>query len=431
MEQSELHSVSNDIEMLSNEEDIRSKTETTNDKPSNTNVKLDYFLSNINYIVSYFEKNEIDLAKNVPLTNITVQSYPKYLTNSELFNLELNDVSFRKTILIQYVIVLSSFLKPISQNQKKMFIFTKAQQDKISNELNHCVNVLKKFNEKAVNILNDEAVWEKWKENGCNQQFEKYPDDNLRNIFKKEKVASVKKTLNIENSPLNSLFNFTKEFNVDMKELKNIKVNFEIESIFNEVPFIGTFLEKVLSDADPSMEIDEKSRLINLDKSFSWKFLRLLSDNDITKLNNDKNSKVLSICEDYFNKYKIKGINDINLLSQPPNSVGKEKIIVNPINFPNNTPNTTTNGTMEKKQVIVPPTQKEKEKISISKEKDKEKEDTKHSNSASNNDNSNNNNSNNNHSSNIKEKGRDGHFIHKKRSADRGTSNTSGKKHKY
>ena len=59
MEQSELHSVSNDIEMLSNEEDIRSKTETTNDKPSNTNVKLDYFLSNINYIVSYFERKNI------------------------------------------------------------------------------------------------------------------------------------------------------------------------------------------------------------------------------------------------------------------------------------------------------------------------------------------------------------------------------------
>lgn len=431
MEQSNRHLASNDIEMLSNEEeDIHSKTETTNEKPSNTNIKLDYFLSNINYIVSYFEKNEVILSKNDPLTNVTVQSYPKYLTNSELFNLELNDASFRKTILIQYVIVLSSFLKPISQNQKKMFIFTKVQQDKISNELSHCVNVLKKFNEKAINILNDEAVWEKWKENGCNQQFEKYPDDNLRNFFKKEKVPTMKK-IHVENSPLNSLFNFTKEFNVDMKELKNIKVNFEIESIFNEVPFIGTFLEKVLSDADPSMEIDEKSRIINLDKSFSWKFLRLLSDNDITKLNNDKNSKVLSICEDYFNKYKIKGINDINLLSQPLNPVVKEKIIVNPINLPNTTTNTTTNSTMEKKQVIVPPPiHKEKEKITIN----KEKEDTKHINPMNNNDNSNNNNSNNNHNSNNnsgKDKGRDGHFIHKKRSADRGTSNTNGKKHKY
>ena len=403
--------------MLSNEDLME-----IDNAPRNNNTKLDIFLANINYIVDFFDKNEID--KENSNCNIAIQSYPKYLTNSELFNLELNDSSFRKTILIQFIIVLSSFIKPISQNQKKIFVFPKSISEKITNELNHCVTVLKKSNQKVLNILNDETVWEKWKENGCSTPFEKFPDENLKKLFNDTNTKfSKRKKIVVDGCPLNNLFNFEKEFNIDMNDIYNININFEIESIFNQVPFIGTFVEKVLSDADPTLEIEEKQRIINLDKSFSWKFLRLLSHNDITRLNNDKNSKVISICEDYFNKYKTKEVSNLTLFPQPapaPPAPPKEKIVVNTNNLPpiSNNSSTTNNTTVvittttEKKQITaVPSAHKEKEKISIS------KEDNKHDNS--------------NHSNGRdKDKNRD-HYLHKKRSADRNNTQSSNKKHKF
>lgn len=396
--------------MLSNEDLME-----IDNQPNSNNTKIDTFLANINYIVDFFNKNEID--KENSNCNIAIQSYPKYLTNSELFNLELNDSSFRKTILIQFIIVLSSLIKPISQNQKKIFVFPKSITDKISNEINHCITVLKKSNEKVLNVLKDEAVWEKWKENGCSTPFEKYPDDNLKKLFNDNNSNFGKrKKIVVECCPLNSLYNFEKEFNIDMNEINNIKVNFEIESIFNQVPFIGTFTEKVFSDADPTMEIDEKQRIINLDKSFSWKFLRLLSHNDITRLNNDKNEKVLSICEDYFNKYKTSEVSSLNLFPQPAQAVPtppKEKIVVNTNNLPpisNNTNNVVITTTDKKQIQVVPSSHKEKEKISIS------KEDNKHDNS--------------NHNGRDKDKNKE-HYIHKKRSADRNNTQSSNKKHKF
>ena len=387
--------------MLSNEDLME-----IDNAPSNNNTKMDNFLANINYI-----------DKENSNCNIAIQSYPKYLTNSELFNLELNDSSFRKTILIQFIIVLSSFIKPISQNQKKIFVFPKSISEKITNELNHCVTVLKKSNEKVLNILNDETVWEKWKENGCSTPFEKFPDDNLKKIFNDSNTTfSKRKKIVVDGCPLNSLFNFEKEFSIDMNDIYNININFEIESIFNQVPFIGTFVEKVLSDSDPTMEIEEKQRIINLDKSFSWKFLRLLSHNDITRLNNDKNSKVISICEDYFNKYKTKEVSNLTLFPQPAPAPPKEKIVVNTNNLPPISNNSTTSNNSnvvmtttatEKKQIPA----KEKEKISIS------KEDNKHDNS--------------NHSNGRdKDKNRE-HYLHKKRSADRNNTQSSNKKHKF
>ena len=188
--------------MLSNEDLME-----IDNQPNSNNTKIDTFLANINYIVDFFNKNEID--KENSNCNIAIQSYPKYLTNSELFNLELNDSSFRKTILIQFIIVLSSLIKPISQNQKKIFVFPKSITDKISNEINHCITVLKKSNEKVLNVLKDEAVWEKWKENGCSTPFEKYPDDNLKKLFNDNNSNFGKrKKIEVECCPLNSLYNF-------------------------------------------------------------------------------------------------------------------------------------------------------------------------------------------------------------------------------
>ncbi len=84
--------------------------------------KLEIFFTNINKILSFFENHLISYENTD-----SVLSYPKYLTSQDLFDLQLQDSSFRKTILIQFLIVLRSFLKPVTVTQKKLFFFTDNQ----------------------------------------------------------------------------------------------------------------------------------------------------------------------------------------------------------------------------------------------------------------------------------------------------------------
>jgi hypothetical protein len=253
------------------------------------------------------------------------------------------------------------------------------------------------------NIINslfkDEIIWGKWKEGNCNSLIEKYPDDNLKNIFdikvssqhKKEKKKFVFDKIN----SLYGKYDYQKEFSFNIHDLKNIKMDFSLESIYNPVPFIGRYIERVINDNDVENEFEESEKIGNVDQSFSWKFLRLLSHEDLTKLFNETNLKVNSICETYFNNYKIKGSEfNINFkLNNDENQI-KEKITVNTNLLHNqNETNITTKDIKpaepEKKQVIPMPIvhikekeynvdkdkqSKEKEKDKVNKEHDKHKE---------------------------------------------------------
>ena len=112
---------------------------------------------------------------------------------------------------------------------------------------------------------------------------------------------------------------FEKNFNITKDSLKNIKVKFEIESLKTEVPFFGQYIERVIKEQDPINEINENERIVNIDNSFTWKTLRLLSERDLNSLNTDNKSKVLNISEVYYNKYKINDEKVINFKHLPPN----------------------------------------------------------------------------------------------------------------
>ena len=89
--------------------------------------KIKIFFSNIEKILNFFENNAISINEASYESKESIMSYPKYLTSQDLFDLQLQDSSFRKTILTQFYIVLKSFLNPVSQNQKKVFAFDENQ----------------------------------------------------------------------------------------------------------------------------------------------------------------------------------------------------------------------------------------------------------------------------------------------------------------
>jgi hypothetical protein len=219
------------------------------------NTKLEIFLNNMKRIISYFDKNTI-----TEDSSTAILTYPKYLTNQNLFDLQLNDCSFRKTILTQFLIVLKSFLKPVSQIQKRFFVFNEIDKNKI-NEI--ITNIEKTFSNSAkVNkVLAEEEAWEDWKEKGC-PTYEKHPTDELiQNLIRREKKPKYNYKVEVINN-----YDFSKAFEVNVDEMKKIDVKLTYsETLNSENPFLGNYIERVLRDADPTYEIEESSKISNID----------------------------------------------------------------------------------------------------------------------------------------------------------------------
>ncbi len=243
-----------------------------------THNKFDIFLVNLNKIISFFNKNKINLNDN----SESILTYPKYLTSPDLFDLQLNDSSFRKTILLQFLIVLKSFLKPISQMQKKSFVFSDKEKLQVNEMIEKIISILnlnKDPNHYLYLILNDEEMWEKWKENGC-QTYEKFFDENTLKDFQKyvaeydkkkadsneKKYVPLKaKTLfKVDTSQINNELNKHLDFNMD--ELQKFEINHTYTGgIQSDNPFMGDYLERLLKDNDPTNEIEDGFKITNSD----------------------------------------------------------------------------------------------------------------------------------------------------------------------
>jgi hypothetical protein len=232
--------------------------------------KIEIFLNNISKILNYFENYKIDLSDK----SDTVLSYPKYLTSPDLFELQLRDSSFRLTIFSQFYIVLKSFLRPVSQAQKKLFnsLMGENEKKKISDTINQISEILKSnesFYKKFTKIIKEEESWENWKEAGC-PSFEKFPsEENKKQVEETRKL--VESRINNEGfryKPVKSKtlfkvegygnYDFNKTFDVNMNDLKNFKVNTSYqETLRSENPFLGNYIERVFRDNDPEMDIEE------------------------------------------------------------------------------------------------------------------------------------------------------------------------------
>lgn len=249
--------------------------------------KFEIFLINMNKVISFFSKNKINLNDN----SESILTYPKYLTSPDLFDLQLSDSSFRKTVLLQFLIVLKSFIKPISITQKKVFIISDKEKHQINETINRIFSLVhpyKDLNNYFNLILNNEEIWEKWKEGGC-QTYEKFFDEIQKKDFdklvedieKKYTDNKDKKFIPIKAKPYfkldtqpSSEMNKILEFNLE--ELQKLEINLSYTgSIQSDYPFLGDYLERILKDNDPTNEIEEGFKIVNSDPVIYQIFLIL------------------------------------------------------------------------------------------------------------------------------------------------------------
>lgn len=302
-------------------------------------TKFEIFINNVNRILNYFKNNHCEVSEGEDV----LVSYPKYLNGEHLFSLQLKDSSFQLTILIQYWIVFSSFLRPVSVQQKKSFILNETMRDQINEILNKITSLIEKFSDYGktiLNILKNEENWETWKEKGCPSYEKLYSIDLKKELEEiKQKVSSRKNKFSKISKGHASLFkidsfnsydfNSAMKVNIDgMLNLKNPPQYYE--SLNSDNPFLGKYLERVMKDNDPEMGIEEGISKIDevfnlIIQTFNWKFIRLVSSHEISKVNNE--NKVNGIVKEYADKYKLNNYEfKLKETNEIPQNINSNKI---------------------------------------------------------------------------------------------------------
>ena len=305
------------------------KNQNNNNKGILQNLKpIDIFLMNIEYIIKYFEEhNEQNSCHFQNFENwISLEKYPKLFHQYDIFYEQIKQPLFRKSFIMQLLIVLNSFITPINKCQKDSFKFSQNQKENIINLIRKCILYLhEKYNIFFYDIIKNENKWSKWKENSCpeiekiinnkkeKENVKKNEKENKEENKEKDDIQS--KIINIKSKFSNYNLSFIddkSEFSKNINELKETKINdikfsSSIERINSECVFFGAYLEQIFKDLDPENdEENNKERVFNNVHWFSWKFLRLLAEGDLNKINTEEKYKLLSISEDFYKQFADK-----------------------------------------------------------------------------------------------------------------------------
>ncbi|CAF3444914.1 unnamed protein product [Rotaria sp. Silwood1] len=201
--------------------------------------------------------------------------------------LQLNDVTFRQNILVQFLIIFQYLVLPVKFKQPQQTLNEEQSQwiKKTTNQIN---DLLKQTGTNAdvfticiQHILKREEMWNLWKNNGC-------PD------FSKSKLNFQKKNSNQSYAPYRlsdnirqSIQQASKRRTMNFEELRNTSQQF--------IPSIREFFEPIIeqlqtvslkgstNDSNDNKEQitkeleKERERILQQDPSLVWRALRLLA----------------------------------------------------------------------------------------------------------------------------------------------------------
>ena len=235
------------------------------------------------------EQKSVDHKASSSRKNLSSKRHNKYMTNSQLLHLQLQDPEIRMHILTQLFIISAYLSYSISSNEdmNKMTVarvcgnLTKLEER--AGELLKLTPPNGQIQYKTLRwILQErETIWREWKKSKCEPQIAKKHDKEF-NCDGSKKQAQTDKTLDDDQSILESLSNHY-TFKVDKSTLSSISM-----SITNKyTPNYVNFLEEYVNALDPEEGIEEEYHPKN-DNLFTWRAMRLLNNKHIGKLGVDK-----------------------------------------------------------------------------------------------------------------------------------------------
>ncbi|KAI8815423.1 THO complex, subunit THOC1 [Cladochytrium replicatum] len=218
--------------------------------------------------------------------------FPKYLTSRNLFNLELLDVSFRRQILIQILVMVQFLIGQSAKEKEKLgttdqninksvqFVFTlSADQEKWCMEIRSRVMKMversykgKMFFKTLYTIFSHEKNWIKWKHESC-QSFERPSVNLVADVKRKKFEPSIIVSQNSSQPRWMGSDHLTKLWNTpqDWKTLLRNKAK----------KYHNTTLDEALKELDEQLNPDltpadgmEEQYLLSGDMQFNWRTYR-------------------------------------------------------------------------------------------------------------------------------------------------------------
>jgi THO complex subunit 1 len=252
-------------------------------------------------IISTFTKKKLDTrtSKKEPLMKETADEFveeyfPKYLTNQNLLNLQLNDSNFRRYVLMQYLIVFQ-YLQTSVKFKTDTQVLSTDQGKWIDEQRKKAFKLLdetppngKAFSSSAKSILKRELIWIRWKNEGCPSLVIPSPPAAENGEAEKEAVGSTpekKARLGKRKAPLGEMMRYeakhgkinlgnkglTKLWNINPDNLEACK-----EEERNFLPSLLQFFEEPINELNPHNGIDDVYKKVNKGE-WGWRALRLMS----------------------------------------------------------------------------------------------------------------------------------------------------------
>nr|CAI5846650.1 unnamed protein product [Callosobruchus analis] len=228
------------------------------------------FSSHSTNILNTFQGIKLDY-----VTSVNEGYFPKYLTSQKLLELQLYDVNFRRSVLLQFLIVFQ-YLTSTVKFKSDSFELKNDQKEWISTTTDKIYNLLRdtppdgdRFAQIVKHVLSREELWNAWKNDSCPEM---------------KKVSPVVETEKRKENQKPLLGDILKEAS---KEGKYYMGSGELTRLWNQCPrnleackgrdFLPT-LEEYFAEAIEQMENNvPEEESITKDSNFGWKALRLLA----------------------------------------------------------------------------------------------------------------------------------------------------------
>ncbi|KAK6626388.1 hypothetical protein RUM43_006699 [Polyplax serrata] len=252
-------------------------------------IRWRVFVNSANDVLAAFKNFKLDAEQfqDKPIVEHFAEAtsstfFAKYMTNPKLLELQLSDSDFRRSILIQFLIILQYLSSPVKfklesyELELKQLGWIKEQVELVYQLLAETPTNSEKFAQAVKHILSREELWNNWKNEGC-PEFKK-PGNIEEKDLTKLKVRGKKRTIGdrIKDAAHQKKYymghsELTRLWNLNPNNLEACKAK---ERKF--LPDLDEYFEEAIIQMDPAAEIEPEYKKVR-DSNFGWRALRLLT----------------------------------------------------------------------------------------------------------------------------------------------------------
>ncbi|CAG9865113.1 unnamed protein product [Phyllotreta striolata] len=239
-------------------------------------VQWKLFSSHAMSVLNTFQGIKLDYVTSTENSS-NLGYFAKYLTSQKLLDLQLHDVNFRRSVLLQFLVIFQYFTSTV-KFKSEMHELKTDQKEWITSNTEKVYNLLREtppdgeeFAQIVKQVLSREELWNAWKNDSCPEIKKTLPQQSEQ----QEKRTNPERPL---------LGDIIKEANDQGKYYIG---SGELTKLWNQCPnnleackgrnFLPT-LEEYFADAIHTIETNQKVEDSSLkDSNFGWRALRLLA----------------------------------------------------------------------------------------------------------------------------------------------------------